>query len=434
MDIYIVPPRHVVLENLAWKAVWEAKQLSPSFEPFLVGVDRPLWTDVSANQGTMNLSIMAANDVQGVFARAGISWSYKDPTFSNVWDQAGNNNMYRSSYHVLYTDQSIINQISSWLMVHPKIDIIPRCIDLEVGRSDSFLNKANKTWEMVQRITDIDGVPPIIYSRYLIVNAWLSPYWTEEKLNSVKWFLAQYKTDRTSEHPGPPVIPNGVDEENVILQQTADKIVPWPGAATSFALDRDRWTHGDKQEMKIYIQNTWGGEVQEPPPFPIGDTMPLQDIMLKAKVPFQTGIALTGINQETQINVPNLPPNVKGLKLWLIVKSEKPGAFVFLSPGKFGEERYHLGARVQVANLEDDKFGDLLLDGNMFYRQHDAKGGTITYWLFITGYKVEVPEVDLSEINAKLLSLQNSVDALQSLNIDSRLKVEEAFTVKVKAL
>jgi len=111
MDIYIVPPRHVVLENLAWKAVWEAKQLSPSFEPFLVGVDRPLWTDVSANQGTMNLSIMAANDVQGVFARAGISWSYKDPTFSNVWDQAGNNNMFIKTRIVNFTFHPFSRQV-----------------------------------------------------------------------------------------------------------------------------------------------------------------------------------------------------------------------------------------------------------------------------------------------------------------------------------
>src|SRR3990167_809290 len=225
--------------------------------------DRPLLVDVSANQGKMNVAIMAAGGVLGIVPRAGISWSYKDPTFPDVWAQAGTVGIYRTSYHVIYTDQPIAAQADSWYSVHPERDIMPRLIDLEVDRGDSAYQKAFNTWRMVELIDSRDGIPPTIYSRYLLVNQWLAPYWTVEQLNHVTWALAQYLNDRTVEHPGPPTLPNGVRADRVLYHQTADKIAGWPGSIESAALDRDRWCLGDEAQMHTYIQNNWSNGMED---------------------------------------------------------------------------------------------------------------------------------------------------------------------------
>jgi hypothetical protein len=161
----------------------------------------------------------------------------------------------------------VVAQTNLWYSVHPTRDIVPRWIDLEVDRGDSTLQKATRTWEMVELVESRDGVSPTIYSRYLLVNQWLVPHWTVEMLNHVTWALAQYKFDRTVEHPGPPTLPIGVREDRVLYHQTADKIPGWPGSIGSSALDRDRWCVGDVSQMKTYIINEWT-EPEEPPPPP----------------------------------------------------------------------------------------------------------------------------------------------------------------------
>ena len=418
-----------------WLTRWRINSLSGVYVADAQAITDPLWVDSSENQGCVNVPILKANNVQGIAARAGRTWYapayYKDPLFDSTYQAAGDNELYRTSYHVTHTnvnDAGILAQTDLWYSVHKERDIVARWIDLEVDKGDPAWHKAEITWRQVEIVKSRDGVYPTIYSRTNLVNAWLAPYWSEEQMNLVTWALAQYLTDRTREHPGPPTLPLKVRADRVVFHQTADKIAGWIGAICSSALDRDRFLLAHTIEgMKIWIQNNWGGGVVIPPtdpnptlpPFPIGGgTMPLQDVLLKSKMVLQAGVALTGVNQDTAITVPNLPPNVKGLKLWMIVKSDKPGAFVFFSPGLFGEERYHIGARAQVANLEIDEVGDLLLDGAKFYRQHDAKGGIVTYWLYMTGYKVDVPQqvVDLTPINDKLAQLDSYVKTLATKN------------------
>jgi len=249
---------------------YTAHKLRQTVYPFALADLRPLWRDYSYHNGLINVAIAAANGVWGGFGRAGISWGYQDPTFARFWDQFGYYNLYRSSYHVIHTNQPIIPQANNWYMVHSERDVIPRMIDLEVDNGDSWSSKANAVWNMSEIVLQRDGVRPIIYSRYLLVNSWLSS-WTTSMLNEHKWMMAQYLSDPTKEHPGPPTPPNRVDPANILWHQSADTFPGFPGEVSNLAADRDRWQQGNESQMHFMIRNLWGEP--EPPPEEIMSTL-----------------------------------------------------------------------------------------------------------------------------------------------------------------
>lgn len=227
----------------------------------LDGLARPLWHDLSSYQGKANLDVLVMSGCQGFAFRSGISWGYQDAFFPMNWGQSDPLDTYRTSYHVIYTDQSIESQLDNWYRVHPEPDPrrpIPRVIDLEVNRPDPAAHKAESVWKMMELVESRDGMKPWIYSRYLLINQWLSPFWTADMLNSVYWWLAQYLTDRIREHPGDPTLPNGVDRDRVLLHQTADKKAPPAGAVESYALDYNRWERGTEAQMVDFLGAEYG--------------------------------------------------------------------------------------------------------------------------------------------------------------------------------
>lgn len=233
------------------------------------GLDRPLWRDYSANQGKVDHAVASLNGVFGMAARAGISWGYQDSWFPHNWQGAADYGMYRTSYHVPYPSEPVIAQLDNWYRVHPEIDIIPRVLDLELSTGVAARQIADFTWQMSEEIKRRDGLRPIIYSRYMLINAWLSPYWTADMLNDHFWWLAQYTWDRVREHAGPPTLPDKVHRDRVILHQTADKKSGFAGEAQSYAVDCDRWEIGNASQMHQWIDEVWGGGVTpEPEPAP----------------------------------------------------------------------------------------------------------------------------------------------------------------------
>lgn len=230
-----------------------------------VGLARPLGRDYSKYQGYVDHPTALANGVLFMAARAGISWGYKDPFFDNNWIGAGLVGMYRTSYHVPYPDQPLIRQADSWYFMHPTIDIIPRVIDLELKRDQSYPKIGDFTWQMSELVLSRDGVRPIIYSRYLLINDWLRR-WTDSMLNNHFWWLAQYKWDRSREHPGPPTLPQRVKRERVVMHQTADKKRPPPGEVQSLSVAWNRWEIGNEMQMHQWIRNEWGDGDTPPPP------------------------------------------------------------------------------------------------------------------------------------------------------------------------
>lgn len=228
-----------------------------------IGLLRPEWRDYSKHQGYVDHGVARANGVQGMTARATISWGYQDPFFDLNWIGANLVGMYRNSYHVIYPGQPALRQMDNWYKVNPTIDIIPRTLDLELEHEQEHQRIADVTWEMSDIVHSRDGVRPIIYSRYLLINKWLQS-WTDEMLNAHFYHLAQYKWDRTREHPGPPTLPARVQRKRIIMHQTADKKPGYPKEAQSFSVDYDRWEIGNETEMHQWIAENWGGPVSPP--------------------------------------------------------------------------------------------------------------------------------------------------------------------------
>lgn len=219
--------------------------------------DFPLWRDISKHQGDVDLHVSKANGVHGVVARSTISWAYKDPRFAEYYQQAGAAGLYRSSYHVLYPDQPVDDQLANWYDMHPEIDIIPRVIDVELDRDQDTSTIAGSIKEMSAKILEHDGVRPWIYCRANLIGYWLYPHVTEEWLNSHFWWLAHYGTDRSIEQDSI-VIPSEIDVDNVILHQTADEKVGFDGETESTFVDWDRWLLGGEDQMYAWIAERYG--------------------------------------------------------------------------------------------------------------------------------------------------------------------------------
>lgn len=249
-----------------WKAISFDEKI-PTRNVALAEV-RPMFRDLSKYQGLYNFPIAVTCGAKLFYIRAGVSWGTPDPAFAGLYAGAGAVGKPRTSYHVLYPDQPVVKQADDvWYKQHPEIDKVPRVIDLEVDRGVSHQQVADRTWQMSELVLSRDGIRPLIYSRYLLINAWLQT-WTTEMLNAHKYVLAQYLFDRTKEHPGPPILPNRVLLANVIGHQTADKKPGCEGEAESSAVDYNRWTLGDEAQMDAWMAENWGigDPIPEPPP------------------------------------------------------------------------------------------------------------------------------------------------------------------------
>lgn len=231
------------------------------------GTARPLFRDYSKYQQKVNFDIAKSIGVQGMAARCGISWGYTDPWFQRNWDESGRVGIYRTSYHVLYPSESVIRQADNWFRIHPKIDILPRVIDLELGQNQLWATIARKTKEMSDIVLERDGVRPIIYSRYRIIDQWLSA-WPVELLNDHWYWLAQYSWFGYREHAGPPTLPKRVARGRVLLHQTSDHKLAPPGEVASKSVDWDRWEIGNEAQMHQFISAAFGGDTTPPPPPP----------------------------------------------------------------------------------------------------------------------------------------------------------------------
>lgn len=296
------------IQNVLWRTISPFTSLWEN----ATGLERPLWRDISRYQYPYNVSVAVANGVHGFIFRAGISWGYIDPWFQNYWMQADGMGVFKTSYHVIYTDQPIIKQADNWYRIHPERDIVPRVIDLEVDRGDSFASKADATWEMSEIVKQRDGIRPLIYSRYLLLNAWLKS-WTTEMLNEHYYILAQFLYDRTNEHPGPATLPDRVQRDRVVLHQTADKKPGFSGEAGSLSVDYERWELGDELAMYQWISKNWNDQTQPPVP---GDDYQKQIDALRVQLDVTANLAHVNSGlidvHETRIN--NLQDDLLNLR------------------------------------------------------------------------------------------------------------------------
>ena len=228
-----------------------------------VGLERPLLRDFSKHQGLIDFGVSAENGVQLCASRSTISWGYQDTWWPRNWSEPAKVGMYRTGYHVIYPDQPIIRQADNWYKVYPTLDVIPRVIDAELRNGMTARAIGDAIWNLSNVVLSRDGVRPIIYSRYLLVNQWMA-HWTTDMLNEHYWWLAQFLWSRVVEHAGPPTRPDRVREDRILIHQTADKKVGFAGEVQSKSVDWDRWELGNVMDMHQFIKNEWGEPEVEP--------------------------------------------------------------------------------------------------------------------------------------------------------------------------
>lgn len=217
--------------------------------------DLPFGIDVSKWQGKIDWDVIAKFDspkLEFVGIRASINYAYTDTWFARNWSEAKRVGIPRTAYHVVYPGSSPEKQVSYFLdVVGSDIGELPLTLDCELDHNLHYTKIASCILQCAVLIESATGRKPLIYSRALWVDDYITgsgqtpPAW----LNNYDWWLALY-LNTTSEHPGPPTLPRGVNRERCKIHQTSQKGAPI--GVQSKQLDYDRW-QGTSASLLAYL-------------------------------------------------------------------------------------------------------------------------------------------------------------------------------------
>lgn len=220
------------------------------------GIDISKYQASADGKKRMNFEAIRSHSEKVTFiaSRAGISWGYKDPQFNYHWEQSGLLGVGRIAYHVIYFGESAVAQMDSLFKMlerrsnfkHDRI-----ALDLEVAGINTKSRITSTTLNCLEICKARTGRYPMVYSRA----NWVNTYLSIKDLPKLDWWLATYRKTApapfyTSEHPGPPFLPKGVD--NYLIHQTGDKCKSI-GAQSHF-MDYNRW-NGDVNSVLTYFSN-----------------------------------------------------------------------------------------------------------------------------------------------------------------------------------
>lgn len=274
------------------------------------GLDRPRWGDYSYWQRVVDAVISKRNGVKGGIFRATRGQYYKDPYFKVNYDAFKQVDLYAGGYHVIYPHHPVVAQIDNFYSVYPETDTVPKVLDLEVSGNQSKAKISDVTRKCVELLRSRDGRDPMIYTRYALADSWLAD-WSDDELNSLWWWLAQYLFAGYLEHPGPPTLPNKVLRDKVVLHQTSDHKLAPPGEVASRAVDWDRWEIGNELEMHAWISDNWGDPTTPPPidPPPSEEIEPISHRVVTANwlnmrsKPEAGGLDLGTLKQDSDVSI-----------------------------------------------------------------------------------------------------------------------------------
>lgn len=233
--------------------------------------------DISKYQSSQNGKILQDFDalanhsekVSFIFARAGVSWGYKDPCFDYYWSEMARIGVCRGAYHYLYPSQSVQRQMDWFLSIaHNRTEHDRLALDLETTNGlyrQQVTDFLNNCLEYLKQRT---GRYPILYSR----KTWLDPYVDMRQVPEVDLWIARYASippgkKYAPEYPTPPELPNHT--HNWLIHQVGDKMPPI--GCQSKTMDYDRW-NGDEAAVRAYFGYT--GE-EPAPPEPPAEEVPL---------------------------------------------------------------------------------------------------------------------------------------------------------------
>jgi len=229
------------------------------------GIDISKYNTSADGTKKVNFNTIKNNQEEVVFivARTGVSWGYKDPQFDYYWEEMTRIQVCRMAYHVPYFGESALSQMDNMFRIlgnkvnweHDKI-----VLDLEVAGINTRERITAVTRSCLEICKERTGRYPIIYSRA----TWVDPYLNVSQLPKVDWWLAEYRKPLpyplyTSEHPGPPRMPKGIN--SWLIHQTGSRCKSI-GAPALYYMDYNRW-NGTKEDVYAYF-----GYADPPPPPP----------------------------------------------------------------------------------------------------------------------------------------------------------------------
>jgi len=223
---------------------------------------RAFGIDVSKHQGYIDWNAIAIDESRVEFAgiRASISYSYKDPFFTDNWTECKRVGILRAAYHVLYPAENAAAQMDNFFsQLGGDFGELPLVLDVEL---DHKCSKNVITLSIISCATIIErrtGKRPIIYSRATWINDHTNPgSWR----SSFDWWLAQYYAQprHCEEYPAPTRLPDGV--ETWLIHQNCQFGAPF--GVPSAALDYNSF-NGTADDLRKYADQLPTYPLEEKP-------------------------------------------------------------------------------------------------------------------------------------------------------------------------
>jgi len=227
----------------------------------MLSKDLPLGIDVSKWQGAILWKQTAINVPKVHFAavRATIDDWYMDSKFVFNYTMSQENKIQTTAYHVVRPNKAPKPQAQFFIETMKKVGApdLPLVLDLELDLGMGKDAIRQNVYDQARYIEDATGKKPMMYSRKNWVEGHLAP---KQWLNEYDWWLAIYTRDG-SEHQGPALAPEGVDQARVKIHQSTDRGKPI--GTESKQMDYDRW-QGNEFDFYAYVSEFNGEAPQKP--------------------------------------------------------------------------------------------------------------------------------------------------------------------------
>ena len=211
--------------------------------------------DISKWQGTNDYVKIKATTAY-VFVKATESWGYTDPMFRANWQGLAGHN--RGAYSYIWLSDDPLRQANHLIDIVTQAGVDWRydrlVLDLErTGHGKTKAQVTEMVLIMMERIKEVTGRYPILYSRATWVNS--NMLVTDPRIANADWWLAYYRKALpyplfTPEMPPPPLMPTGVNRW--LIHQTCEKGNGRAVGVGSHYVDIDRWD-GTIEDVDAYF-------------------------------------------------------------------------------------------------------------------------------------------------------------------------------------
>jgi GH25 family lysozyme M1 (1,4-beta-N-acetylmuramidase) len=393
--------------------------IAQAFE--VMGIDVSKWND------GMNFVVTESRGIEFVYIRAGFGAGTIDEQLeANRTKIAGTTGMDYGVYWFCYigSTNAVTAATSFYNAWKNGKGQLPPVADLEITTLTPLATTA-WVWQFTQTFESLSGVELMYYTApgwanaNLVVSSVYPIY--NRKLWDAHWTTAAF-----------PIIPNVWSTKGkgcTFWQYSANgnKLgvfygAPPPPAAT-VDMDLDKY-NGTAAQYHAEFPGTV--PPPPPPPPPIEElkmvNLAFLDSFIDITVP--AGELLSG-SSVIAVTIPNIPVGATGVIFRFVLTGTALDGYVSYGTGATGNQLRHYAARVNVPspNLNGpyiERTAFVTLKDGKIWREHDARGGTLKYWVKVIGWMFPASVVS-SDVNDRL-------DALEGFQADAITRLDAVKT------